>query len=258
MDPLLHIVKIGGKLINDKNALSHFLDVFTELQGPKLLIHGGGRKATELSALLGIETKIIDGRRITDKETLEVAIMVYGGLINKQIVSQLQKRKINALGVCGADANLIRATKRPVGDIDYGFVGDITSVNAGILTQLLDQDIIPVLSPLSHDGNGQLLNTNADTIAAHSAIALSKNFQVKLSYCFEYPGVLYDIDTPELAMSSITINEYIEMKDAGSINSGMIPKLSNGFDALKGGVSKVTICGIDNLISQDRSTSLTL
>jgi len=258
MKPQLHIIKIGGKLINDQKTLKSFLAAFAEIEGPKILVHGGGRKATEMSALLGIETKMIDGRRITNKETLEVAIMVYAGLVNKTIVAQLQSLGINSLGLCGADIDVIKAHKRPVKDVDFGFVGDIDEVNNSGLFDLTESNITPVLSPISHDGHGQLLNTNADTIAAQTAIAMTSNYEVHLSYCFEYSGVLYDIDSPELTMSSINEGEFINMRTSGSINSGMIPKLSNGFDALKGGTKSVDICGVENIQSKQKATFLHL
>ena len=258
MNNEIHVIKIGGKLINDQPSLEAFLKAFSDVNGPKVLIHGGGRKATEISALLGIETKMIDGRRITNAETLEVAIMVYAGLINKTIVSQLQRMSINSIGLSGADADIVRAHKRPVKDIDYGLVGDIDAVNTDSLLSLSKAGFTPVICAISHDGQGQLLNTNADTIAAQIAIALSSTIKVKLSYCFEYDGVLYDIDEPKLTMSAVSEGEFINMKTSGSINSGMIPKLSNGFDALKGGVNEVSVCGIDNLSTKDRATMLTL
>ena len=168
----LHVIKIGGKLINNKDELDKFITIFSSIPGPKILVHGGGQKATELSALLGIETRMVDGRRITDKETLEIAIMVYAGLINKSLVARLQAIGTNAMGLCGADGNIIKAITRPVREIDYGFVGDVTSVNAESLNGLIALNILPVLSAISHDGNGQLLNTNADTIASQVAIAI--------------------------------------------------------------------------------------
>lgn len=258
MDNTIHVIKIGGRLINDQKMLTAFMDQFQQIDGHKILIHGGGRKATELSALLGIETRMIEGRRITNAGTLEVAIMVYAGLINKTIVAQLQARKVNAIGLTGADADIIRSEKRPVGDIDYGYVGDINHVDGRSLYNLLDRGVVPVISAITHDGQGQLLNTNADTIAAQSAIALGTYGHVHLSYCFEYNGVLYDLDEPQMTMSSINEGEFINMKTSGSINSGMIPKLSNGFDALKGQVTTVDICGIDNLLTKHRATELAL
>ena len=258
MSSALHVVKIGGKLINNEDQLSSFLQMFTQIETPKVLIHGGGQKATELSALLGIETRMVDGRRITNKDTLDVAVMVYAGLINKRIVARLQASGINALGLAGCDANIIQAVKRPVGEIDFGWVGDIVGVDQHALKSLISSDFIPVFSAISHNGKGQLLNTNADTIAAQIAIALSSEFNVHLHYCFEYDGVLYDMDTPDLTMEQITRAEFEELKSSKGINKGMIPKLSNGFDALAGGVHQVAVCGISNLISQKRATMLTL
>jgi acetylglutamate kinase len=256
MKKKLHIIKIGGKLINDTRTLQKFLQILTTLEEPKILIHGGGRKATEMSALLGIETRIVDGRRITNQETLEVAVMVYAGWINKSIVASLQSMGVKALGLSGADADVITAHKREVKNIDYGFVGDIDAVDGHQLNQWLHDDITPVIAPVTHDGQGQLLNTNADTIAAQVAIAMSDHFEVSLSYCFEYQGVLYDIATPELTISTISQGEFINMKTSGSVNKGMIPKLSNGFDAVTGGVASVYICGLDNLISKEHATQL--
>jgi len=258
MKQKLHIAKIGGKLINDQASLSAFISAFKALVGHKILIHGGGRKATEISALLGIETRLVDGRRITNKETLEVAVMIYAGLINKNIVALLQSHNVNALGLSGADADIIRAHKRPITDIDYGFVGDIEKVNHEAIDSLVNSSIVPVLCAISHDGHGQLLNTNADTIATQVAIAMSEHYEVTLSFCFEYDGVLYDIDEPNLTMSQISEGEFINMKTSGTVNSGMIPKLSNGFDALRGGVKQVSVCGIENLHSKEGSTVLTL
>lgn len=258
MDRALHVVKIGGKLINDQSALGNFLDAFGHLPNPKILVHGGGHKATELSALLGIDTRMVEGRRITSRDSLEVAIMVFAGLINKQIVAAVQRRGIDAIGLCGADGDIIRATKRPVGEIDYGYVGDITRINVDRFDSLLSRDIVPVINAITHDGEGQLLNTNADTIASEIAINMSRIYHVKLSFCFEYPGVLYDLDTPDLVMNHISEGEFINMKTSGSINSGMIPKLTNGFQAVKKGVQEVTICGTDNLVSKERATVLTL
>ncbi len=257
-DKSIHVIKIGGRLINDPKMLMAFLDEFQKVEGYKILVHGGGRKTTELSALLGVETRIIEGRRITNADTLEIAIMVFAGLINKSMVAQLQSRQVNALGLCGADGDIIRSQKRPVKDIDFGYVGDIKNVDGKSLFNLMERGIVPVLSAITHDGQGQLLNTNADTIAAQTAIALTQYGEVSLSYCFEYLGVLYDLDEPQMTMSSINEGEFINMKTSGSINSGMIPKLSNGFDALKGKVSQVHICGIENLVSLHRASALAL
>ena len=252
----LEIIKIGGKLINDEQELLRFLNVLTSIENDIIMVHGGGRKATELSALLGIRTKMIDGRRITNKETLEVAIMVYAGLVNKNIVALLQSMQIDAIGLCGADANIIKAYKRPVKEIDYGFVGDIESVDGGKLGGLLSIGLTPALCAISHNTKGQLLNTNADTIAAQVAIAMSSKYEVSLKYCFEFPGVLHDISDHGNTIKTIAANELESMKETGVINAGMLPKLSNGFDALRNGVDEVSICGIDNLISQENATQL--
>jgi acetylglutamate kinase len=253
----LRIVKIGGRLINDAAMLDAFIQAFISITEPCVLIHGGGRKTTELSALLGIEAKIVEGRRITDAETLEVAIMVYAGLINKNIVARLQSHHTNAIGLSGADGDVIRAHKRAIREIDYGWVGDIDNVNGQALHSLLSMNMTPVLCAISHDGQGQLLNTNADTIATQVALALIPYYDVTLTFCFEYNGVLYDVDAPDLTMRHISEGEFINMRTSGTVNSGMIPKLSNGFDALKGGVTDVRICGIDNLSSFDNATQLT-
>jgi acetylglutamate kinase len=254
----LQVLKIGGKLINDQKELEKFVSIVSQSQTKSILIHGGGRKATELSALLGIPTQMIDGRRITNKETLEVAIMVYAGLINKQIVSSFQSHGINAIGLSGADGNIIQAHRRPAGEIDYGFVGDIDAINANVLSNLLEIQLMPVCCAISHDGNSQLLNTNADTIAAQIAIAMSDTYNVSLKYCFEYPGVLYDTGTPNVVIGEIRKSELEELKNSGIVNSGMLPKLKNAFDALDGGVSHVSICGIENLISGSNATALKL
>ena len=258
MSTPLHIIKIGGKLINDDVELTRCLEAFDKIEGHKILVHGGGRKATELSDQLDIEVKIIDGRRITSAATLEVAIMVFAGLINKTIVARLQARDVNALGLSGADGDTISAVKRPVNKIDYGYVGDIKSINISLINTLLANNVTPVFCALSHDRQGQMLNTNADTIAAQLAIALSKKYDVTLSYCFEYKGVLLDISDPDVSIGSMSSATFEAMKKNGAINSGMIPKLSNGFDALKEGVSKVAISGIDNLLDHNGATLLSL
>ena len=254
--PKLEIIKIGGKLINDEQELLRFLQALTTIDHDKIIVHGGGRKATELSALLGIPTQMIDGRRITNRDTLEVAIMVYAGLVNKNIVAQLQSMRIDAIGLCGADANIIKAHKRPIKEIDYGFVGDIESVDGSKLEGLLNIGLTPTLCAISHNQKGQLLNTNADTIAAQVAIAMSVNYDVSLKYCFEFPGVLFDISDHNNTISQIRKSELEEMKSSGIINVGMLPKLSNGFDAFDNGVNQVSICGIGNLISQTNATQL--
>ena len=252
----LHVIKIGGKLINDELELDKLLTAFSHLSGPKILIHGGGRKATELSKQMGLEVKMIDGRRITDRDTLDVAVMVYAGLINKQIVAQLQTKNTLAIGLCGADGNIIHAHKRPVVDIDYGYVGDIEHVAGNRINKLLLAGFCPVFCAISHDQQGQLLNTNADTIASVVAQSMARSYEVSLKYCFEYSDVLHNINNPSHTISDITAEQLDQMKEDGTINAGMIPKLSNGMDALRGGVHQVAICGIDNLVDLNNATQL--
>ncbi len=255
----IHVIKIGGKLINDSEALERFLTmVASETDDRVVIVHGGGRKATELSALLGIPTRMVEGRRITDADTLDIAVMVYAGLINKNIVARLQKIGIKCIGLTGADGNLIRSRKRKVEDIDFGFVGDVEEINTLLLTMLLNAQLTPVLCAITHDRKGQLLNTNADTIAAQIAIALAVEYEVSLKYCFEYKGVLFDVSTPDLTIKNIATPELDELIENGTINAGMIPKLSNGFDALNGGVAEVFICGVANLWSLENATRLKL
>jgi acetylglutamate kinase len=242
----LTIVKVGGKVVEDADLLNTLLDNFITITGYKILVHGGGSLATKMAERLGIETKMVEGRRITDPETLEIATMVYAGLVNKKIVAGLQARNCNALGLTGADLDLIRARKRPVEPIDYGLVGDVEEVNIHELRLLLYENVIPVVAPLTHDGLGALLNTNADTIAAHLGMELSHNYKVLLFYCFEKRGVLADPTDENSVMSELTETRYNELKDSGIISSGMIPKIFNGFKALQKGVSEVLITNPDN------------
>ena len=248
MKTALHILKVGGHLVNDAIALQEVLAAFAGLKGAKLLVHGGGRHATALAKQLGISPKMVDGRRITDAAMLEVAVMSYAGLSNKKIVSQLQKQGVNAVGLTGADGNCIEAVKRPVLDIDYGFAGDITQVNTAVFFSLTTQDFVPVLCAITHDKNGQLLNTNADTIAAQVAVAMSKAYDVTLFYCFEHAGVLTDINKPEDVISRLTKEETENYTKAGIIHQGMVPKLHNGFDALNNGVKEVIISNVAALL----------
>ncbi len=241
MKPSVNIIKIGGKVIEEPETLQSFLADFSQLKGPKILVHGGGRTATDLAAKLGITSQMVEGRRITDAATLEVVTMVYGGLVNKNIVAILQSLGCNALGLTGADLNCILAEKRKATPIDYGFVGDVVAVNAIAFMHLLEQGITPVLAPLTHNKSGQLLNTNADTIAARVAIALGKSFDVALSYCFEKRGVLENVNDDDSVISLISENDFAEMKADGSIADGMIPKLDNAFATLNAGVEKVNI-----------------
>jgi acetylglutamate kinase len=239
----LYVIKIGGNVIDNSENLYRFLKDFTALQGKKILVHGGGKVATQLSETLGIEPKLIDGRRITDIETLRVVTMVYAGLINKNMVAQLQRFGTNAIGLTGADGDFIRAKKRPVKNIDYGFVGDLDehSINPKNITSLLTAGFIPVFCALTHDGEGQLLNTNADTIASALAVALSKEYNTTLIYCFEKKGVLKDISDEDSLISEINPARYEELKKQQVIHSGMLPKLDNAFNAIACGVKEVII-----------------
>jgi len=245
----LYVIKIGGNVIDNSENLHRFLKDFTGLPGYKILVHGGGKVATELSETLGIEPKLIDGRRITDIETLRVVTMVYGGLINKNIVAQLQRYGCNAIGLTGADGDLIKAKKRPVKTIDYGFVGDLdtNSVKTQNLISLLEAGFTPVFCALTHDGHGQLLNTNADTIASAVAVALAGDYQTTLIYCFEKKGVLKDINDESSLISAINPADYEELKQQQIIHSGMLPKLDNAFSAIACGVSGVVIGHSDDL-----------
>ena len=245
----LHVIKIGGNVIDNSENLHNFLKDFTALDGYKILVHGGGKVATQLSETLGIEAKLVDGRRITDIETLKVVTMVYGGLINKNIVAQLQRYGNNAIGLTGADGDFIRAKKRPVKTIDYGFVGDLDekSINPKNLSSLLEAGFTPVFSALTHDGDGQLLNTNADTIASALAVSLSKLYSTTLIYCFEKKGVLQDIDDDDSIIRELDPIRYEELKKKQIIHSGMLPKLDNAFTAIACGVKAVVIGKSDEL-----------
>lgn len=236
----LTLVKIGGNLIDDENQLSASLGAFAKIEGPKLLVHGGGKLATEMVKQLGIDSPMIDGRRITNAETLKIVSMVYAGLINKKIVAGLQALDQQAIGLCGADDNLILAEKRQHESIDYGYVGDVTKVNTEALSNFIEQDKVLVLSAITHDGKGQLLNTNADTVATELAIALSKKYQVKLIYSFEKAGVLINPNDDMSFLKRLDMNLYQEMKANGTINNGMLPKTENAFRAFNQGVD-VTI-----------------
>ncbi len=245
----LYVIKIGGNVIDNSENLYNFLKDFTALAGNKILVHGGGKVATQLSEKLGIEAKLVDGRRITDIETLRVVTMVYGGLINKNIVAQLQRLGNNAIGLTGADGDFIRTKKRPVKTIDYGFVGDIdeNSINPERLQTLINAGFTPVFCALTHDGEGQLLNTNADTIASALAVALSKLYDTTLIYCFEKKGVLKDINDEDSLISDINPQRYEELKSQQIIHSGMLPKLDNAFNAISCGVKAVIIGHSDDL-----------
>jgi len=235
------IVKVGGKIVEDEESLQRLLADFSTIAGNKILVHGGGRLATTIAEKLGIESKMVDGRRITDAETLKVVTMVYAGLVNKNIVAKLQSKYVNALGLTGADMNIILSDKRPVKDIDYGFAGDVKFVNAEALIDLLKQNVVPVISPITHDGKGNLLNTNADTIAGEVAKSLSYDYDVTLIYCFEKKGVLMDENDENSIIPEIDEELFKQYVEEGIISGGMIPKLENAFHALKSGVRTIVI-----------------
>lgn len=241
MKKKLSIIKVGGKIVEEEATLQQFLDDFAHIEGYKVLVHGGGRSATKIAAQLGIESHMVNGRRITDRQTLQVVTMVYGGLVNKNIVAGLQARNVNALGLTGADMNVIRSHKRPVKDVDYGFVGDVEKADGEMLTQLIAREIVPVMAPLTHDGNGNMLNTNADTIAGETAKALAPYFDVTLIYCFEKKGVLRDASDDESVIAHLNEEEFKQYVADGVIQDGMIPKLENAFQAIHSGVNKVII-----------------
>jgi acetylglutamate kinase len=240
MESLL-VVKIGGNIIDDDEKLSLFLQEFASIPGKKLLVHGGGKLATKLADQLGIQQELLEGRRITDSETLRIVTMVYAGYINKNIVAALQALNIQAIGITGVDGNSIRAHKRIHPTVDYGFVGDIDHINDSFLTSLLDQGLSVVMAPITHDGKGQVLNTNADTIAQEVAKALSKKYSVRLVYSFEKNGVLQNVEDDNSVIKEINPASYEKLKDSRAIFAGMIPKLDNAFVALRSGVKKVII-----------------
>ena len=235
------MIKVGGKIVEEPETLNRLLSDFSALPGYKVLVHGGGRSATKLAAQLGIESRMVNGRRITDAETLKVVTMVYGGLVNKNIVAGLQAQGVNAIGLTGADMDVIRSIKRPVKEVDYGFVGDVERVNADLLVNLIRQGVVPVMAPLTHDGEGHLLNTNADTIAGETAKALARHFDVTLVFCFEKKGVLRNADDDESVIPVITPDLFRQYVDEGVIQGGMIPKLENSFSAVDAGVKQVII-----------------
>lgn len=237
----LTLIKVGGKIVEEPDTLQQLLRDFSSIEGHKVLVHGGGRSATKIASQLGIESLMVNGRRITDAEMLKVVTMVYGGLVNKNIVAGLQSLQVNALGLTGADMNIMRSDKRPVKDVDYGFVGDVKEVNADVLASLIQQGIVPVLAPLTHDKQGHMLNTNADTIAGEAAKALAKYFDVTLMFCFEKKGVLLNEDDDESVIPEIDRASFQKYVAEGIIQGGMIPKLENAFQAIDAGVKEVII-----------------
>jgi acetylglutamate kinase len=241
------VIKVGGKIVEEEATLARLLTDFARIEGYKVLVHGGGRSATKLADQLGIESKMVGGRRITDQETLRVVTMVYAGLVNKNIVAGLQAAGVNALGLTGADMDVIRSVKRPVREVDYGFVGDVEQVNVTLLGELIAKGVVPVLAPLTHDGNGHLLNTNADTIAGETAKALAALFDVTLVYCFEKRGVLRNEQDDESVITELSPEQFKAYVADGTIQGGMIPKLENAFMALTAGVSEVVITSASDI-----------
>lgn len=263
----LTVVKVGGGIVEDSASLNNLLDKFSNIEGLKVLVHGGGRSATKIAERLGIEQTMIGGRRITDAETLKVVTMVYAGLVNKNIVAQLQARGVNALGLTGADMNVIQSHRRALKNtkmedgttqlIDYGFVGDVDQVNDDLLSDLIAKGVVPVISPIGHDTKGSLLNTNADTIASEVAKALSRSFEVTLMFCFEKNGVLKNPDDDESVIPSITSTDFPRLVEEGVVSGGMLPKLENSFSAIDNGVTEVVITHADNIDIAKAGTHLT-
>ncbi len=259
MKEQLSIIKIGGNIIEDETSLNAFLQLFSNLEGHKILVHGGGKRATHIASKLGIESKMVNGRRITDAETLEVITMVYGGLVNKNVVAKLQALQVDAIGLTGADINSIQSDKRPVKDIDFGFVGDVKKVASNSIDKLIKADFTPVFCAITHDGNGQLLNTNADTIASTIGVGMSDIYDTSIYYCFELNGVLQDFADKNSVIKNINSETYQNLLKKGVISDGMIPKLDNCFDALNNGVTKVHIGNTAMLTKEnDNFTTITL
>lgn len=246
----LFIIKIGGNVIDNSDALRSFLGDFASVEGRKILVHGGGKIATRIGEQLGIESKYVDGRRITDDQTIDLVTMVYGGLVNKKIVAQLQALKCNALGICGADGNLVPAEKRPVKEIDWGWVGDVKSnqLPADRWQVLLDNGFVPVLAPLTHDSDAHIMNTNADTMASTIAVALSTAYDVRLIYCFEKKGVLESVEDDNSVIRTINKESYAQLKAEQKLFAGILPKLDNAFAAIDAGVKEVLIGHADDLL----------
>ena len=237
----LTVIKVGGAVVENDGSLDSLLRGFAAVEGRKVLVHGGGRRATAVAASLGIESRMVGGRRVTDGDMLDVVTMVYGGLVNKNIVARLQALGVDALGLTGADMDVIRSHKRPVKDVDYGFVGDVERVDGAKLARLIEAGVTPVMAPLTHDGRGRMLNTNADTIAAETAKALAADYDVTLVYCFEKPGVLADPDDDSSLIPVITRQDFARLAADGTVAGGMLPKLENAFAAISAGVARVNI-----------------
>ena len=241
----LTLIKVGGKIVEEQATLSRLLASFAAIPGRKVLVHGGGRSATAMASRLGIESRMVGGRRITDKVMLEVVTMVYAGLVNKNIVAGLQAQGVHALGMTGADMNILLSDKRPVGEVDYGYVGDVRRVDAAALSALIEMGVVPVIAPLTHDGRGSMLNTNADTMAGETAKALASRYEVSLVYCFEKRGVLRDENDDNSVIAEMTRQQFETYRAEGVVQGGMIPKLENAFDAIRHGVREVIITRAD-------------
>lgn len=246
------IVKIGGNIIDDASELKQFLSNFSKIEGYKVLVHGGGKSATKMAESIGLVPEMIDGRRITDVAMLDVVVMIYAGQINKNVVAQLQASNTNAIGFSGADGNLIQSEKRNHPTINYGFVGDVQKINTALLETLISNNIVPVFCAITHNKKGQLLNTNADTIASELAISLSEVFEVTLNYCFEKPGVLYDAEDNSSVIEKMNQELYAKLKTEKAIHSGMIPKLDNCFNSMTRGVQKIRI-GHHRMLQDDKA-----
>ena len=261
----INIIKVGGGVVEDATSLASLLEQFASMSGRKVLVHGGGRLATSMAASLGIESKMVGGRRITDAEMLRAVTMVYGGLVNKNIVAGLQAKGVKAIGLTGADGDVIRSHKRPLKRVrmddgseqlvDFGFVGDVDKVNGQLLSKLIESGLVPVVAPLTHDGEGHILNTNADTIASSVACALAEHYDVTLTFCFEKAGVLRDADDDSSVIPAINEEQFQQLTAEGVISGGMIPKLENAFEALHRGVRQVVITHSDN-IDGSRGTTI--
>lgn len=240
------VVKVGGAVVEDEAQLDRLLKDFAAIEGRKILVHGGGRRATQIAARLGIESRMVDGRRITDRDMLEVVTMVYGGLVNKNIVARLQVCGVNALGLTGADMNIIRSHKRPLKNgVDFGFVGDVDKADGKALASLIETGVTPVVAPLTHDGQGNILNTNADTMAGETAKALAAYYDVTLIYSFEKPGVLSDPDDDGSVIPTITRESFAALTADGTVSGGMLPKIENALQAIEAGVNRVIITKAD-------------
>lgn len=248
---MIKVIKIGGNVVDNPEALTRFVDDFVKIEGKKILVHGGGKEATRMSARLEIPTTMIDGRRVTDRQTLDVVTMIYAGLVNKRVVSQLQSAGCNALGLTGADGHAVTARRRPASPVDYGFVGDISvdGVDTRFIASLLDMGITPVFCAIMYDGAGSLLNCNADSVASAVAKAMAQTETTELIFCFEKNGVLRDVDDSESVIPEITSRNYSELCAEGIVSAGMIPKIDNAFQAIAGGVSGVRICHSDNVLT---------